>query len=70
MNKAIVANRKLSKENMKEQIPMWCPLKPMLQKLDANDYHRMFSGTYKERETKGYGYNACIDDILGAWEDD
>lgn len=45
--------------------PSCCPLKPMPQKLDANDWHRMFGGTYKEREAKGYGWNECIDEIIG-----
>lgn len=40
-------------------------LKPMPKKIDANDWNRMFSGTYQERNAKGYGYNACIDEILG-----
>lgn len=43
--------------------PKWCPLKPMPRKLDANDWHRMFGGTYKEREAKGYGWNACLEEI-------
>lgn len=48
--------------------PTWCPLKPLPQKLDANDWNRMFSGEYEIREAKGYGYNACIDEILGETE--
>lgn len=40
-------------------------LKPLPRKLDANDWHRMFSGIFSEREAKGYGWNACIDEILG-----
>ena len=40
-----------------------CPLKPMPNKLDANDWHRMFGGTYKEREAKGYGWNACLKEV-------
>ena len=48
--------------------PSWCPLRPLPNKLDANDWHRMFGGTYKEREAKGYGYNACLDEILGETE--
>lgn len=43
-------------------------IKPMPEKLDANDWHRMFDGEYKIREAKGYGYNACIDEILGEEE--
>lgn len=43
-------------------------LKPMPQKLDANDWHRMFDGEYKIREAKGKGYNACIEEILGEQE--
>lgn len=43
-----------------------CPLKPMPNKLDANDWHRMFGGTYKEREAKGYGWNACLEEIENA----
>ena len=46
----------------------WCPLKPLPPKLDANDWHRMFSGLFSEREAKGYGWNACIDEILGEKE--
>lgn len=38
-------------------------LKPMPQKLDANDWHRMFSGLFSEREAKGYGWNACLKEI-------
>ena len=45
-----------------------CPLRPLPRKLNANDWHRMFGGTYKEREAKGYGYNACLDEILGETE--
>lgn len=48
--------------------PNWCPLRPLPQKLDANDWQRMFSGEYAIREAKGYGYNACIDEILGETE--
>ena len=40
-------------------------IKPLPQKLDANDWHRMFDGEYKIREAKGKGYNACIETILG-----
>lgn len=43
--------------------PEWCPLKPLPQKLDANDWHRMFSGLFSEREAKGYGWNACLKEI-------
>ena len=42
-----------------------CELTALPPKLDANDWHRMFSGEYKVREAKGYGWNACIDEILG-----
>lgn len=45
-----------------------CPLRPMPRKLDANDWHRMFGGKYKEREAKGYGWNACLDEITGETE--
>lgn len=41
----------------------WCPLKPLPRKLDANDWHRMFGGTFSEREAKGYGWNACLEEI-------
>lgn len=43
--------------------PGWCPLKDMPRKLDANDWHRMFSGLFSEREAKGYGWNACLEEI-------
>ena len=46
----------------------WCPLRPLPPKLDANDWHRMFSGLFSEREAKGYGWNACIDEITGEKE--
>lgn len=45
-----------------------CPLKDLPQKLDANDCHRMFSGTFSEREAKGYGWNACRYAIVGETE--
>ena len=45
-----------------------CPLKPLPQKLDANDWHRMFSGKYEIREAKGEGYNFCLNEILGGEE--
>lgn len=45
-----------------------CPLRPLPQKLDANDWHRMFSGLFSEREAKGYGWNACLDEITGETE--
>ena len=48
--------------------PKWCPLKPLPPKLDANDWHRMFSGLFSEREAKGYGWNACLDEITGETE--
>lgn len=48
--------------------PSWCPLKPLPPKLDANDCHRMFSGTFSEREAKGYGWNACRYAIVGETE--
>lgn len=38
-------------------------LKPLPPKLDANDWHRMFSGLFSEREAKGYGWNACLKEI-------
>ena len=40
----------------------------LLNRLDANDWHRMFSGLFSEREAKGYGWNACLDEILGGDE--
>ena len=43
-------------------------VKPMPRKLDANDWHRMFSGEYKIREAKGYGWNAYINELLGEEE--
>lgn len=46
-----------------EGVTAMCPLKPMPNKLDANDWHRMFGGTYGEREAKGYGWNACLEEI-------
>ena len=45
-----------------------CPLRPLPEKLDANDWHRMFSGEYAIREAKGYGYNACLEEIMGETE--
>lgn len=48
----------------KKKIEDYCPLKTP-QKLDANDWHRLFDGEYKIREAKGVGYNFCIDEILG-----
>ena len=45
--------------------PDWCPLKPLPEKLDGNDWHRMFNGEFKIREAKGYGWNACLDEITG-----
>lgn len=45
--------------------PTWCPLRPLPPKLDANDWHRMFSGIFSEREAKGYGWNVCLDVITG-----
>lgn len=51
--------------NMEEK---GCPLKPMPRKLDANDWHRMFSGLFSEREAKGYGWNACLDEMTGETE--
>lgn len=45
-----------------------CPLRPLPPKLDANDWHRMFSGTFSEREAKGYGWNVCLDVITGETE--
>lgn len=46
-----------------KEVHSCCPLKPMPNKLDANDWHRMFGGTYEEREAKGYGWNACLEEI-------
>lgn len=46
-------------------IPVTCPLKPLPPKLDANDWHRMFSGLFSEREAKGHGWNACLKEITG-----
>lgn len=43
--------------------PSWCPLKPMPKKLDENDWHRMFSGLFSERQAKGQGWNACLEEI-------
>lgn len=51
---------------------MWnriAKLKPMPEKIDANDWNRMFSGDYKEREAKGYGYNACINALHSVIQD-
>lgn len=42
--------------------------KPLPPKLDANDWHRMFSGKYDIREAKGYGWNVCRDVITGEAE--
>ena len=42
--------------------------KPLPSKLDENDWHRMFSGLFSEREAKGYGWNACLDEIVGGTE--
>ena len=42
-----------------------CPFKPLPRKLDANDWCRLFNGNYEICEAKGYGWNACIDEILG-----
>lgn len=42
-----------------------CHLKPLPPKLDANDWHRMFSGLFSEREAKGHGWNACLKEITG-----
>lgn len=43
-------------------------LRPLPLELDANDCHRMFSGTFSEREAKGYGWNACRYAIVGETE--
>ena len=43
-------------------------LKLIPRKLDANDWHRMFSGNYEIQEAKGYGWNACLKEILGEIE--
>ena len=43
-------------------------VKPLPQKLDENDWHRMFSGEYAIREAKGYGYNVCLKEITGETE--
>lgn len=43
----------------------WCPLKPLPRKLDTSGWYKKFSGKVTEREAKGYGYNACLDEILG-----
>ena len=48
--------------------PNWCPVKLLPPELDANDCHRMFSGTFSEREAKGYGWNACRYAIVGETE--
>lgn len=63
----------LGQEEAQEMIrfdekPTWCPLRPLPQKLDANDWHRMFSGKYDIREAKGYGWNVCLDVITGETE--
>lgn len=63
-NRCASANKMMTWEEAKKK-PSWCPLISLPQKLDANDWHRMFSGSYQEREAKGYGYNACLDEILG-----
>ena len=63
----IVKGRKLCVEDdvLHGERNCGCPLKHLPEKLDANDWHRMFGGEYKIREAKGYGYNHCIDEILG-----
>lgn len=47
------------------EVMMNRPLKPLPPKLDANDWHRMFSGMFSVREAKGYGWNACLKEITG-----
>lgn len=73
--KVIVDRLKATEEEMMQGIPFdesktfkFVPLRPLPQKLDANDWHRMFSGKYDIREAKGYGWNACLDEITGDTE--
>lgn len=49
--------------DLEEGRPCWCPLKEMPRELDANDWHRMFDGLFSEREAKGYGWNACLEEL-------
>ena len=66
---------KVTEEELMQGIPFdesktfkFVPLRPLPPKLDANDWHRMFSGLFSEREAKGYGWNACRDEITGETE--
>ena len=54
--------------NKKEMVNGRAELRPLPPKLDANDWHRMFSGLFSEREAKGYGWNVCLDAITGETE--
>ena len=54
--------------NKKEMVNGRTELRPLPPKLDANDWHRMFSGLFSEREAKGYGWNVCLDVITGETE--
>ena len=54
--------------NKKEMVNGRAELRPLPPKLNANDWHRMFSGLFSEREAKGYGWNVCLDVITGETE--
>ena len=71
----VIARFKAPEEELIHCIPFdeskvfkFVPLRPLPQKLDANDCHRMFSGTFSEREAKGYGWNAYRYTIVGETE--
>ena len=71
----VIARLKAPEEELTHCIPFdesktfkFVPLKPLPPKLDANDWHRMFSGTFSEREAKGYGWNAYRYAIVGETE--
>ena len=73
--KVVVDRLKVTEEELMQGIPFdesktfkFVPLRPLPPKLDANDWHRMFSGLFSEREAKGYGWNACLDEITGETE--
>ena len=61
----ITRHTKYVKSYKKVQDVEYAEIKPLPNKLDANDWHRMFDGEYKIREAKGFCYNKCVSEIIG-----
>jgi hypothetical protein len=63
-----VTEYRLTKENMNERIPTWCPLKPMPEKKELNEFKYRMLVNGEQFFYKDIGWNKCIDEILGEEE--